>query len=282
MIYFIYNPNAGSKSLNERSRIIQLLGAVPNSMLLVTSKPLEAITYTKTAIQNQATKVIAVGGDGTINEVASTLIGSNIPLGIIPIGSGNGLARHLKISLIPDKALQQAIHNHPILIDVGYVNDRPFFCTAGIGFDAHVAHQFAKHNKRGLLNYFRATLITLIRYKSISIQYKGRQEKLFSLTIANANQFGNNAFISPFSNIQDGNLEMVRIFPLDYWHAAIVGVKLFLKKIKDSKYIKVDSITECKIEYDTRQPMHLDGEAIFTSEAILEISIKPAALLVIA
>lgn len=281
MIYFIYNPNAGSKSLKERGRIINLLGSVPHSILLVTTKPLEAVTLTKTAIQNQATKIIAVGGDGTINEVASTIVGTNIPLGIIPIGSGNGLARHLKISLVPQKALQQALNNHPISIDVGYINHRPFFCTAGIGFDAQVAHQFANHKKRGLLNYIKATMITLIKYKPINVQNAGKQEKLFSLTIANANQFGNNAFISPFSDIQDGNLEMVRIFPLNYWNAAIVAVKLFLKQIKPSNNIKVDSFTEYTISYDLQQPMHLDGEAIFTSESTLQISIKPAALLVI-
>ena len=282
MIYFIYNPNAGSKSLKEKCRIINLLGAVPNSMLLVTTKPLEAITLTKTAIQNHASKIIAVGGDGTINEVATTLIGTNIPVGIIPIGSGNGLARHLKIPLAIDKALYHCLHCQPIRIDVGFINDRPFFCTAGIGFDAQVAHQFASHKKRGLLSYVKATIITLFKYKPIHIQKEGKQETLFSLTFANANQFGNNAYISPFSNIQDGNIELVRILPLNYWNAAILGVKLFLKQIKHSKNVKVSTLTQCTIEYAAQQPLHLDGEAIFTTEATLYIKIKPAALLVIA
>lgn len=282
MIYFIYNPNAGSKSPKQRGKIITLLNSVPNSMLLVTSKPLEAIALAQTAINNKAEKIIAVGGDGTINEVATTLIGSNIPLGIIPIGSGNGLARHLNIPLTPVKALQKALQNNNSLIDVGFINERPFFCTAGIGFDAEVAHQFAKQNKRGLINYIKATIITLFRYKPISTNIEGINQQLFSLTIANANQFGNNAFISPLSNIQDGNIEIVKILPLNYWNAMVVGIKLFLKKISNSKNIQVQTITNTIIEYQTGMPMHLDGEAIFTEAAKLNISIRPASLLVCA
>ena len=282
MIYFIYNPNAGSKSPKQRGKIITLLNSVPNSMLLVTSKPLEAIALAQTAINNKAEKIIAVGGDGTINEVATTLIGSNIPLGIIPIGSGNGLARHLNIPLNPVKALQKALQNNNSLIDVGFINERPFFCTAGIGFDAEVAHQFAKQNKRGLINYIKATIITLFRYKPISTNTEGINQQLFSLTIANANQFGNNAFISPLSNIQDGNIEIVKILPLNYWNALLVGIKLFLKKIRNSKNIQVQTITNAIIEYQTGMPMHLDGEAIFTEAAKLNISIRPASLLVCA
>jgi YegS/Rv2252/BmrU family lipid kinase len=282
MIYFIYNPNAGSKSSKERGKIITLLSGVPDSMLLVTTKPLEAISLTNAAIRDKATKIIAVGGDGTINEVASALVGSNIPLGIIPIGSGNGLARHLQIPLTPSKALAYALLNKTKRIDVGFINERPFFCTAGIGFDAQVAHQFAKNNKRGLINYIKATFITLYKFKPIVIHFEGKQEILFSFTIANANQFGNNAYISPFSNIQDGNIEIVRILPLSFWNAAIVGIKLFLKKIKHSKKVKIDTITQYQVEYSVQQPMHMDGEAIFTSATSLNITIKPAALLVVA
>ena len=145
-----------------------------------------------------------------------------------------------------------------------------------------MAHQFAKNNKRGLINYIKATFITLYKFKPIVIHFEGKQEILFSFTIANANQFGNNAYISPFSNIQDGNIEIVRILPLSFWNAAIVGIKLFLKKIKHSKKVKIDTITQYQVEYSVQQPMHMDGEAIFTSESKLDITIKPAALLVIA
>jgi len=234
---------------------------------------LEAISLTNAAIRDKATKIIAVGGDGTINEVASALVGSNIPLGIIPIGSGNGLARHLQIPLTPSKALAHALLNKTKRIDVGFINERPFFCTAGIGFDAQVAHQFAKNNKRGLINYIKATFITLYKFKPIVIHFEGKQEILFSFTIANANQFGNNAYISPFSNIQDGNIEIVRILPLSFWNAAIVGIKLFLKKIKHSKKVKIDTITQYQVEYSVQQPMHMDGEAIFTSATSLNITI---------
>jgi diacylglycerol kinase family enzyme len=153
MFHFIVNPNAGSKNKAKYTKLIELIKSNDAHIIWETTEPLEAVDFAKKALDKGATRIIAVGGDGTINEVASVLVGKSTPLGIIPVGSGNGLARHLNIPLNYKKAFQKALVGATIKIDVGYINNKPFFCTAGVGFDAAVAHRFANSKGRGLLNY---------------------------------------------------------------------------------------------------------------------------------
>jgi len=283
MIHFIFNPHAGQQKSAQKSKILQLLRDVPNSLVWITTQPLEATQMAQKAIAQKAEKVVAVGGDGTINEVASALLETTIPLGIIPLGSGNGLARHLGIPLQPKEALQVALTGKEIAIDVGLINNRPFFCTMGIGFDAKVATLFSTSTKRGFMNYVKATLKTLFQYRSISISInKGPFEKIFSITIANANQFGNNAYISPHSDIQDAQLEVVKIKPLNIFHAGIIAVQLFLKKIHTSPKVAITSIKSIQIQYQSNQPLHIDGEALLTTQDHLDITIDPLSLLIVA
>ncbi len=282
MNYFIINPNAGTNNHKQYLALLQLIQATPAHVVLETSKPLEAGELVQKAITAGASRIIAVGGDGTINEVASALMGTSIPLGIIPVGSGNGLARHLGIPLQPSKALQLAIMGNPQSSDAGSFNGRPFFCTAGIGFDASVAHRFAKGSGRGLMNYIKATLYTLFNYRPISVSiHNGPWEEVFSITFANANQFGNNAYISPYSNIQDGLLEIIKIRKLHLLQAASVGLRLFLGNLPNSKSVDSQSVPAIKIQYQSNQPIHLDGEHLYTETAELEIKILPKALQVI-
>ncbi len=282
MLHFIYNPNAGINIAARKANILKKLYAVPNSKVWETTKPLEATYFTKKAIEENASRIIAVGGDGTVNEVASVLTETTIPLGIIPIGSGNGLARHLNIPLQFEAALDKTINGHEIGIDVGLLNNKMFFCTAGIGFDAKVAQLFAKSSQRGFFNYVKATLYALIMYKPIEISINhGPMQKVYSLTFANASQFGNNAYISPFSDLQDAYLEMVKITPIHFLNAGLLVMQLFSKKIHQSNKVNIQSIKSITINYKEKEPLHLDGEALLTDNAIIEISIDPLALLVI-
>ena len=282
MLHFIYNPNAGINIAARKANILKKLYAVPNSKVWETTKPLEATYFTKKAIEENASRIIAVGGDGTVNEVASVLTETTIPLGIIPIGSGNGLARHLKIPLQFEAALDKTINGHEIGIDVGLLNNKMFFCTAGIGFDAKVAQLFAKSSQRGFFNYVKATLYALTMYKPIEISINhGPMQKVYSLTFANASQFGNNAYISPFSDLQDAYLEMVKITPIHFLNAGLLVMQLFSKKIHQSNKVNIQSIKSITINYKEKEPLHLDGEALLTDNAIIEISIDPLALLVI-
>jgi YegS/Rv2252/BmrU family lipid kinase len=282
MFHFIVNPNAGSKNKAKYTKLIQLIKSNDAHSIWETTEPLEAVGFAQKAIDEGATRIIAVGGDGTINEVASVLVGKSIPLGIIPVGSGNGLARHLNIPLNYKKAFQKALVGATIKIDVGHINNRPFFCTAGVGFDAAVAHRFANSKGRGLLNYIKATIITLFKYKPIQVSINNAPvENIFSLSIANANQFGNNAFISPFSNIQDGQLELVKIGILNKLQAGIIAVRLFKKSIHHSNDVHIIACKTASIYYVKNAPIHIDGENLVTDNELLNITISPFALNVI-
>lgn len=278
MIHFILNPNAGTNSLQKRERIVKSLNGIPNSKVWQTERVKHASELTEIAISEGATKVIAIGGDGTINEVASALLYSNIPLGIIPMGSGNGLARHLQIPLQFDKALHKALNGTIISIDAGMWNERPFFCTAGIGFDAQVAAHFAKRGKRGFLNYLYSTLVSLYQYQAIAIKDKGQ---VFSFTVANANQFGNNAYISPESDLQDGLLETILIKPGRILALANLGISLFRKNLPLHPLVSVSSVHTLQIEASEGLPYHLDGESLTLTSNRIEIAILPSALLVV-
>jgi YegS/Rv2252/BmrU family lipid kinase len=282
MFHFIVNPNAGSKNKAKYTKLIQLIKSNDAHSIWETTEPLEAVDFAKKALEQGATRIIAVGGDGTINEVASVLVGKPIALGIIPVGSGNGLARHLNIPLNYKKAFQKALVGAAIKIDVGHINNRPFFCTAGVGFDAAVAHRFANSKGRGLLNYIKATIITLFKYKPIQVSINNAPvENIFSLSIANANQFGNNAFISPFSNIQDGQLELVKIDILNKLQAGIIAVRLFKKSIHHSNDVHIIACKTASIYYVKNAPIHIDGENLVTDNELLNITISPFALNVI-
>jgi YegS/Rv2252/BmrU family lipid kinase len=282
MFHFIVNPNAGSKNKAKYTKLIQLIKSNDAHIIWETTEPLEAVDFAQKAIDEGATRIIAVGGDGTINEVASVLVGKSIALGIIPVGSGNGLARHLNIPLNYKKAFQKALVGATIKIDVGHINNRPFFCTAGVGFDAAVAHRFANSKGRGLLNYIKATIITLFKYKPIQVSINNAPvENIFSLSIANANQFGNNAFISPFSNIQDGQLELVKIDILNKLQAGIIAVRLFKKSIHHSNDVHIIACKTASIYYAKNAPIHIDGENLVTDNELLNITISPLALNVI-
>ena len=282
MIHFIYNPNAGNQSEAQKKQWMASLHAIPNVVIWKTTKPLEANEFAKKAIEQKATRIIAIGGDGTINEVASALTETTIPLGIIPMGSGNGLARHLQLPLQFNAALERAMSGKEVAIDLGIINNRMFFCTTGIGFDAAVASRFAKGSNRGFMNYVKSTLYTLFNYKPIEISINGGPlEKVFSLTIANANQFGSNAYISPYSDVQDAQLEMVSIQPHSILKASLLAIRLFNKTIHASKKVRISSIQHISIQYKKGRPLHIDGESLKTDMDNLDISIEPQALLVI-
>ena len=282
MNHYIINPHSGSNNKTTFLKIVTLLKSDPHHVIWETTQPHEAVEFVKKAILQGATKIIAVGGDGTINEVASVLVGKSIPLGIIPVGSGNGLARHLNIPLNFRKAFQKVLVGASIKIDVGYINNKPFFCTAGIGFDAAVAHRFANGKGRGLINYMKATIRTLFKYTPVKVSINQAPfEKVFSLSIANANQFGNNAFISPYSNIQDGQLELVKVEILNKLQVGILAIRLFKKNIHHSNNVKLESCKEACIHYLKNAPIHIDGENLFTENELLNITISPLSLSVI-
>ena len=278
MNFFIYNARAGNSSYTKRAALLNLIKSNPDNIIFETEKSNDEIQLTEKAIRLGAKNIIAVGGDGTLNKVASLLVGTEINLGLIPVGSGNGLARHLGLSFIPEIALHKAINGKPIKIDTCTINNRMFFCTAGIGFDAEVASIFNKRKKRGLLNYIISFFNALKRFNTIEIEINGEKESVFLFTMANANQYGNNAFVSPISDIQDGKLEIVKIKRTRTLLLIPLLIKLFRYNLHKSNKVETISINKMQIKYKANHPIHIDGESELTNDEILNIGILPNSL----
>ena len=227
--------------------------------------------------------IVAVGGDGTVNEVASALVKTPCVLGIIPAGSGNGLARHLHIPVNYTEALA-VIRKHKIkAIDVGKANGRYFFCTCGTGFDATVGKKFSRDSRRGMLSYVRATIHQYITYSPKSYILKTENKKVslkaFLVTFANSGQYGNNAYIAPNALIDDGMLELCVLRPFPKTSTLELGLRLFFKNIDQSPYLEVMRIKKATLKRKGKQTisLHLDGEPV-TLKRKLKVKVLPEAL----
>lgn len=228
--------------------------------------------------------VVAIGGDGTINETGRSLVQSRTSFGIVPMGSGNGLARHLEIPLDTRRALEIVKENHIDMLDYGSVNDRIFFCTAGVGFDAQVSQKFADMKQRGGLTYVRSAFNVIQEFEPQTYTIKTDDgliaEKAFLIAIGNASQWGNNAFITPKASMCDGLLDATIIKPFPLYKAPRLAVQLFLKNIDLNQSTETYRSHNYKIELPSRQVIHIDGEPLWM-EGTLDIQTHPAGLKVI-
>ncbi len=208
--------------------------------------------------------IVAVGGDGTVNEIGKALIGTKGTMGILPAGSGNGLARHLKIPMTLKKAIQVINHHKIIKIDYGIINDNHFFCTCGVGFDANIGKKFAAAGKRGFETYIKTTISSYFKYKpkkyTLKINNKKIKKRAFLITFANASQYGNNAYIAPNANIQDGLMDISILYPFPTIRAIELGTKLFTKKLHKSKYLETIKAQTVRVSRKKKGAVHLDGE----------------------
>ena len=220
-IVFIVNPISGTQN---KRYILKLLPEKLNSELFdwhiaKTEYAGHATLLAKEYSTQDYHAIIAIGGDGTVNEIARSLVHTNVALGIIPCGSGNGLARHLHIPMDPVGAIK--VINRFIAKDVDYgkINEIPFFCTCGVGFDAFVSSKFANAGRRGLLTYLENTLREGLKYKpdtyEIEVEGETRKYKAFLIACANASQYGNNAFIAPQASMSDGMLDVTIMEPFN-------------------------------------------------------------------
>ncbi|MEI6753485.1 MAG: diacylglycerol kinase family protein [Paludibacter sp.] len=208
--------------------------------------------------------VVAVGGDGTVNEVARSLIHTDTSLGIIPIGSGNGLARHLGIPTSVRKAIKQLNYSEPIFIDYGLVNEHPFFCTCGTGFDAYVSTEFAKGKRRGIMSYIEKIITGYFSYKSQNYHLEGDgidlKVKAFVLTFANASQWGNNAYIAPQASVQDGQMDISIMSNFPVIAIPTLALNLFAKNIDKDLFMTTLRAKSIVLRREESGPFHYDGE----------------------
>lgn len=224
--------------------------------------------------------VCAVGGDGSVHEVGTALIGSDTKLAILPIGSGNGLARHLNIPLSIPEALKCINRNQSIRMDTVKVNDKAFLGVGGYGFDAVIAKKFDTHKRRGFRGYLYLIIREFFKYNpiNVSIDLDGKVKTLpvVLCTVANASQFGNGFTVSPNSDVTDGKLELCILKPFSIWSAPSIVYRFFRKRSNTSRYAEIIEFQKAKIHL-TKKIAHYDGEP-FDVRDELNVSVVPKSL----
>ena len=216
--------------------------------------------------------VVAVGGDGTVNEVARSLVHTNTALGIIPCGSGNGLARHLCLPLDVKKAIAVLNKSQIESFDYGVINEQPFFCTCGMGFDAFISLKFAEAGKRGPITYVENVLKEGLKYKPETYEVEDEtgatKYKAFLIACANASQYGNNAYIAPGATMKDGEMDVIVMEPFDVLDAPQIAADLFMKTLGNNSKIKTFRTKKLRIHRKEPGAIHYDGDPIMTGTDI--------------
>lgn len=279
-IWFIVNPISGTR--DKKGIVAKIPDYFPEDRFAVTVKYTEysghAAEMARTAVAAGVDIVVAVGGDGTVNETARALIHSRTALGIVPCGSGNGLARHLYLPLNPDGALQVISECNIHCLDYGLINDQPFFCTAGVGFDAFLSDKFNKSGRRGLLSYVENALREGVRYRpeTYELEIPGDESEVctyraFLITCANASQYGNDFYIAPHASMSDGLMDVTIMEPFNVLEAPQIAYQLVHKTITHNSRIKTFRCKELTIRRATSGVIHIDGDP---REAAAEVRVS--------
>ncbi|NDV59736.1 diacylglycerol kinase family protein [Bacteroides sp. 519] len=267
-IVFIINPISGTQN---KDSLVKLFGEIIDSSkftweIAYTERAGHAVELAAQAAKDNIDIVVAVGGDGTINEIARSLVHTDTALAILPLGSGNGLARHLRIPLEVKKALQVINEGVTETIDYGKINGTSFFCTCGVGFDAFVSLKFAEAGRRGPLTYLEKTLLESLNYKPETYELEtedGTQKyKAFLIACGNASQYGNNAYIAPQATITDGLLDVTILEPFTVLDVPSLAFQLFNKTIDQNSHIKSFRCKNLRIHRMCEGVVHYDGDPI--------------------
>lgn len=273
-IIFIMNPISGTSS---KAGIPGVIDSTLDKELFdyeikITERSGHASELAAEAKDNKVDIVVAVGGDGTVNEVARAITQSDTALGIIPCGSGNGLARHLMIPMSLRKSIEIINTCQIHRLDYGVINGYPFFCTCGMGFDAFVSKKFAESGKRGPISYAESILKEGLKYRpetyTLEDETGTHQHKAFLISCANASQYGNNAYIAPQASMSDGLLDVIIMEPFDVLEAPQVSFDMFNKTLDMNSKIKTFKCKQLKIHRGKPGFIHYDGDPVMTGEDI--------------
>lgn len=264
-VAFVINPNSGPDKKTNRLELIQrLLKAEYDAEIFLWKNISDKDLIFKKVLEGNFDIAVAVGGDGTVSQLAEVLAGTATALAILPFGSGNGLARHLGIPMNHAKAMQLINDGAIVEMDCPEVNNQPFFCTSGVGFDARIGKLFADSTTRGLKTYAQITVREFIAYQgekfNITIDGKTLDRQAFLVTVANAGQYGNNAWIAPEASINDALLHVALLKPFRWFNMPGLATRLFAKNIHTSRFVETYTAREVKIERVAAGAIHYDGE----------------------
>jgi diacylglycerol kinase (ATP) len=286
-VTIIINPISGGLRLNQARARVELAAAVVDGLgemadVFVTECRGHAREIAKAALIRGARLVLAWGGDGTINEIASSLAFHDVPLGIIPSGSGNGLARELGVDFRPERAIADAMGAEPRAIDLGEADERLFVNVAGFGFDAYVAAEFDKRGGgRGIAGYVAITARALLSYVPLNYTITTAEgctaSRAVLVTVANSAQFGNGARIAPRALLDDGLLDLVVVEEHARWRTICSVPRLFDGTVERIPGCSICHVRQATIESDQPLLFHVDGEPVQGLERV-EVRVHPAAL----
>ncbi|MCD6010159.1 MAG: diacylglycerol kinase catalytic region [Flavipsychrobacter sp.] len=281
-IVFIINPKSGVERQKEiKEGIDKYLDKEQYSHeLIYTEFAKHGITLAKEAARNGAYAVVAVGGDGSVNDVVQGLLGTDTLLGIIPKGSGNGMARTMHIPLDTNEAIKVLNKGNVTAMDVAYANDQPFISNAGVAFDALISKKFAKSERRGLMVYSWLVTKHLWLYKSwdwqITVDGKHITERAFMVNVANGQQFGYNFKIAPMASFTDGMLDLIIIRKFPKILGGIIALRAMTGNIAESNYVEHIKGKEIIISHPSLRLMQTDGDA-HPCEHTIKFTIQPGA-----
>ncbi|RQO67706.1 diacylglycerol kinase [Pedobacter sp. KBW06] len=285
-ILFIINPISGGK---DKLKIPGLIDAnLDRSKFNANYSFTEYIGHASEIAEEAASKnfdiIVAVGGDGTINEIGTKVMQQNKILGILPFGSGNGLSRFLKIPMNTTQAIKVINDCKVRVIDTARFNDKCFFNMAGMGFDAHISSVFAGNKSRGLSGYLKLGFKEMIDYKPqtyhIYIDGKEYIRKAFVVSVANSSQYGNNAHIAPNASITDGLLDVCIIKEFPIYKIPVLAYHMLNASTDQSKMVEIIQGREIRIQRMSNDAIHIDGEPFFMGKEI-NVSIAPLSLNII-
>ena len=278
-ITFIINPISGTHSKDEIPKMIAdtLNEGLFDYQIRMTEYAGHAAEIAREEAEKGTTIVAAVGGDGTVNEVARSLTHTDTALAIIPCGSGNGLARHLCLPMDTKKAIAMINDCKIETFDYGVINEMPFFCTCGMGFDAFISLKFAEAGKRGPVTYAENVLKEGLKYKpetyEVSDESGTHKYKAFLIACANASQYGNNAYIAPGATMKDGEMDVIVMEPFDVLDAPQIAADLFMKTLGNNSKIKTFRTKKLHIHRQEPGAIHYDGDPIMT-DADIDVHIE--------
>ena len=286
-ILFIINPKSGI--LNKKNIPDMVETNIDHNryelFMEYTSYAGHATEIAASAVKKGFDVVVAVGGDGTINEVARSLVHTGTSLGVVPCGSGNGFARHLGIPVDINKSIEFINKAQSVTVDYGKLNGNPFFCACGVGFDALVSADFANSTYRGMMSYVQKTLADWVDYKpevyEVVADSVKKRYKAFLIACGNASQYGNNAYITPFASMRDGLLSVSILAPFTPVEVPLIVGQLFSNTLDKNSHMTTITARKITIKRKNAAPVHYDGEpAIMDAE--LKIEVVPDGLKVLA
>ena len=286
-ILAIINPVSDTGSKDKIPRLIDtVIDHEKNDVsIIMTEYAGHATEIAAQAVADGIDVVGAIGGDGTVNEVGSALCGTDTALAIVPCGSGNGLARHLRIPMNASRALQVLNNGVTGSFDYCTVNDKPFFCTCGMGFDAAVSNKFSNEGTRGFITYIKTTLPEFFKYKAqdyiIDIDGTRHEERAFVIACCNAAQYGNNAYIAPRATMQDGLLDVTVLHGFSFVQSPLIGARLFFRSLDKDRHVSIFRGKHVVIERKNDDVMHIDGDPmIMPAKLVIKIVSKGIHILV--